>query len=198
MRRRGFTLVELMAVVAIIAILVTVVMVSAAGAIRQSRVRRAEAMRVALEQSISAYYAQTGKWPGPIESVAQDGREENHTFSAAETDKIFQEVVGKGFGKSGSRSILVDASALFVADAGKLSNGGRGCSDNHADRRAGDYCGDKGCIPGRDFTSAVNRNRKGAIPFSSLAFGYQGTECGKFRRFWITYHSKTDSVTVSR
>ena len=198
MRRHGFTIIELMTVVGIIAVLATIVVTASAGALRHARARRAEAMRVSLEQAISAYYAQEGKWPAAIESYADSADEEVHTFGASETDRIFQEVVGKGFGKSGTRSILVDASALFVADAGKLKNGGKGCFDHHGDRREDNYCGNQGCVNGLDFTLAANRNGKGYINFSSMAFGYPGTTYGKFCRFWVRYNSKTDSVTVTK
>jgi len=200
--KRAFTIVELLTVVGIISILVTIVVVAAQGSIRSARDNRRDAMRNALEQAINAYHAQdpNGRWPGAIEDRAENSDEETCTFTPEETDKIFQEVVGKGFGKSssGGRSMLVDASALFVADSGKLKDGGRGCFDNHANKKnTATYCGDKGCVGGIDFSSAANRNSKHYIQFSSMAFGYQGPENGKFCRFWVEYNTKSDSVTVS-
>jgi hypothetical protein len=44
-----------------------------------------------------------------------------------------------------------------------------------------------------DFTLAVSKGWS----VSEMAFGWQGVEYGRFRRFWITYNAKTDSVTVA-
>ena len=199
MKRRGFTIVELLTVVGIISVLVTIVITAAAGAIRQARTRRADAMCSALQTALTAYYAQEGKWPKVIEDYADRAKEGIHTFSASDTDKIFQEIVGKGFGKaSGRRSTLVDASALFVADKGRLQNGGKGCSDNHGNRHKSNFCGNQHCIAGIDFSLAANRNSKHYINFSNMAFGYQGTVHGKFCRFWVTYNPRTDTVGVSK
>ena len=198
MNKRAFTLIELMMVVAVISVLIGIVSVAATGSIRNARSRRADAMRLALEQGIAAYYAQEGEWPNVIENKAGSMTEDTYTFDTGETDSIFQQVVGKAFGKGGGRkSVLVDPSALFVANSSKLGNNGEGCYDNHSNRNKSTYCGDKKCITGLDFLIAVNRNGKNPISFNKLAFGYQGEE-GKFRRFWITYNGKTDSVTVSK
>lgn len=198
--KKAFTLLELMMVVAVISVLIGIVSVAAAGAIRNARSKRADAMRVALEQGIAAYYAQEGVWPDKIEKKAGSMTEDTYTFTGSEADSILQQVVGKAFGKGGGRrSVLVDPSALFVADSSRIGNNGEGCYDNHSNRNnAGTFCGDKKCIAGLDFTQAANRNSKSYIPFAKLAFGYQGTEEAKFRRFWITYNGKTDAVSVSK
>ena len=198
MKKKAFTLLELMMVVAVISVLIGIVSVAASGAIRNARSRRADAMRIALEQGIAAYYAQEGKWPDAIESKAGSMTEDTYTFNTSETDDIFQQVVGKAFGKGGGRkSVLVDPSALFVANSSRLGNNGEGCYDNHSNQNKSTYCGDKKCIPGLDFLIAANRNGKDYITLTKMAFGYQGEE-GKFRRYWITYNGKTDSVTVSK
>ena len=198
MKKKAFTLLELMMVVAVISVLIGIVSVAASGAIRNARSRRADAMRLALEQGIAAYYAQEGEWPDAIENKAGSMTEDTYTFDTSDTDSIFQQVVGKAFGKDGGRkSVLVDPSALFVADSNRLGNNREGCYDNHSNKNKSTYCGDKKCITGLDFLIAVNRNGKNPISFNKLAFGYQGEE-GKFRRFWITYNGKTDSVTVSK
>ena len=128
MTRRGFTIVELLIVIAIIGILGTIVTTGALGALKNARAKRCEGMRVALEQGLNAYYSQEGKWPKTIEDKAAGGIDtDTYLFSADECDKILQEVVGKGFGKYGKKSVLVDATGLFVARKNSLGNGGKGC-----------------------------------------------------------------------
>ena len=198
--RRGFTIVELLVVIAVIGILGGIITNAAMGAIRNSRASRANAMRTALEQAISTYYAQEGKWPDAIEQKISSGMDEDtYTFTASECDDIFRQVVGKGFGKSGRKSVLVDATALFVARSSQLGTGGKGCFDNHSNQKnRNTYCGNQKCIGGVDFSIATARSGKNHIRFNEMAFGYQGTEAGKFCRFWVKYNGKTDSVTVSK
>ena len=197
--RKGFTIVELLVVIGVLAVLMTIVVVAASGVQKGGREKRASAMRSALEQAIAAYYAQEGKWPATIENKTSGMTEEKYTFNASETDQIFREVVGKAYGKgTGARSLLVDASALFVARTSNLKDGGKGCHDNHTDRTLGNFCGNQGCVRGVDFSEAVKKDGKSHIPLSQMSFGYAGKEYGRFCRFWITYNGKTDSVTVSK
>ena len=194
--RRAFTIVELLVVIAIIGILLGIVTTAATASVRNGRTRRAEALGRALEQAISAYYAQEGKWPDAIESrTSSMGNRVEYTFSATEADQIFRDVVRKSVGSSVSRP-LVDASALFVANAGRVR--GDGCFDNHSDRNCTSYCGDQHCVNGVDFSLASKRDSKVHVPLNSMAFGWQGRTNGRFCRYWITYNSQTDSVSVSR
>lgn len=196
--KKGFTIIELLTAVGVISVLVTIVTVAAIGSSKSARGKRADAMRSVLEQAIEAYYAQTGKWPDAIEQKAKSMETDTYTFTSSETDSIFQDVVGKGFGKKGTKSMLVDASALYVCESANVGNGGKGCYDNHANRERSDYCGNGHCRPGIDFTEAVKNGAKRRIALNQMAFGYPGQENGKFRRFKISYNSRTDKVKVSK
>ena len=168
------------------------------GSAKNGRKRRAEAMCSMFEQAIATYYQQEGKWPSQIESQAGSmGNKSKYTFSATETDEILRELVKGSSGRNADRYVI-DASALFVADVNRLGNSRNGCFDNHSDRASTSFCGDQRCINGVDFSMASNPKSKNHINIDNMAFGYAGTTSGKFCRFWITYNSQTDTVTVSR
>ena len=194
--KRAFTLVELLVVVAVLGILVSIVVVAAKGVMESSRATRASAMRDILRQGLETFYAQEGKWPDVIERKSGDMEGDTYKFTADETDRIFQEVVKRCYGKGGKKSMLMDVSGLFVCEASNCGNSGKGCNDEHRNRRRSDYCGDKNCRMGVDFSQAVAKGSKRAIQIENMAFGYAGPLEGKFCRFTVTYNGKTDSVSV--
>lgn len=202
-RENGFTLVELLVVIAIIGVLASIVILATAGAMSSARTRRQEAMKVVLEQGIATFYAQRHKWPKAIDDrideFAESGKP-RHRLSNSEADSVFREVVGAAWGKSqsgsGGKSMMLDATGLYVCEASKCGNGGNGCADNHDDPSSASYCRGKGCRAGISFADAVKKNGKRHIRLSEMAFGYQGSHEGMFRRFYIWYNVKTDSVTV--
>jgi len=196
--RKGFTIVELLVVIAIIGILIGIVSAASVGAVRNGRAKRATAMCSVLNQAIASYYAQKGEWPAAIENHARNmGENETVTLTPDEADSVFREIVKASVG-SGATMQLVDAHALFVADASKLKNNGEGCYGNHSEDTYDTYCGKKNCINGIDFATATKVGSKKNIPVGSMAFGYQSTKEGRFSRFWIVYNGRTDAVTVSR
>lgn len=172
--RSGFTIVELLAVIGVVAVLISIIASVATNSIRAGRTKRANVMCSSLQQAIAAYYAEEGKWPSLIESANTDG-EDTVKFEGTQADQIFQEVVGKGFGKSGKKSMLVDASGLFVCESTAANN-----------PRARGY----------NFSEVTGSSAKHRIGLKQMAFGYQDAGSGCFRRFRVIYNCRTDSVTV--
>ena len=195
--RRGFTIVELLIVIAVILTLAGITVVAATGAISSARSKRCEAMRVMLEQGMATYYAQEGKWPDDVEKKIDGANESIIQLDDNTTDKVFQELVGKAWGKGGGkRSMLLDATGLYVCEASNCGNSNKGCFDCHHDSSSAVYCKGKGCRIGIDFGEAVKKTAKRHIPLSNMAFGYPGSREGKFCRFHIIYNTRTDSVMV--
>lgn len=176
MRRRGFTIVELLMVIAIIAVLSTIVTTAAMSAMRSSREKRTEAMRIALQSAIATYHAQDSneKWPGAIENLAE--KAQSDVLSESQAQSVFQEIVKKSIGATGLKNPLIDPTGLFVARSGISDGKGTGVG----------------------FTEALKGGpHRQKIGVSQMAFGYQGKMTGTFHRFNIIYNAKTDSVKVS-
>lgn len=171
--RKGFTIVEMLAVVGVIAVLLTIIVTAVEGSLKAARSKRADVMRRSLEQAIAAYYAQNGKWPDKIEKKVDDNSDEDvFEFRDAEADDIFREVV-----KNDGKSRLIDASALFVCDDATANS-------------------DK--AHGYEFSEVSGKNAKHRISIDQMAFGYQdpASRTGYFRRFYVTYNRHTDAASV--
>ena len=198
-RRSGFTIVEMLVVVVVLSILLGIVGTAATAAIRNSRGKRADAMKRAWQGAITAYYAQKGEWPGALERIAKSSQNAIVDLEDGELNSVFQEIVKESIDKANP---LIDTSALYVCRNAST----KGCNDLHGDNRPHNeleehadgrcskrhFCGDQNCPPGMDFTEARARG----ISISSLAFGYPGKRYGKFRRYFIQYNTQTDTVTV--
>jgi len=175
--RGAFTIIELLMVVAIIAVLMGIVTTATVAAMRSSREKRAEAMRVALQAAIATYHAQDAneKWPGAIESLASDG--ETAVLGESAAQDVFRTIVKKSIGASGQQNPLIDAGALFVARSGVKDGQGYGLG----------------------FTEAIKGGaHHQKIGVSQMVFGYQGKVTGRFHRYSIIYNGSTDSITVSK
>ena len=176
MRRKGFTIIELMMVIAIIGVLSGIVMSIATGAMRSARSKRTETMRVLWESAIATYYAQDpdGKWPDEIDSLAREGK--SGVLTESDAQKVFRKIVKRSIGKDG-HSPLIDPTGLFVARSGIRD--GKGTGLVYDDARHGDG------------------TRRQPIGPDQMDFGYQGRLTGKFHRFNIIYHAQSDSVKVT-
>ena len=184
-RRNGFTIVEMLMVIAVLAVLTGIVTTAAASAIRQARTRRAEAMRMVIQNGIATYRAQRGHWPpksgGDLQKWSDDGldRQGAHVdyLSNEEYDKMMSFLVKECVNKTASP--VMDVSGLTVATRSSANRGdGKGY--------------------GQDFRSAVAKNKKhgSTLKVNEMVFGYSTTKEGYFRRYVVKYNADSDSVTV--
>ena len=196
--KRGYTLVEMLIVIAVIGVLAGITVVSLKGVISSARSKRCASMKTVIEQGLATYYAQEGEWPDVIENALQNNANARTIeIKNADADKLMRQVVGKAYGKSGTKSMLLDATGLYVCEANRCGNENRGCFGNHDNSsNPGTYCRGKGCRLGIDFAEAVKPGGKRHIQLSNMAFGYPDPDTGMFHRFKVIYNTRTDSVSV--
>lgn len=184
MRKRGFTIVEMLMVIAILGVLVTIITAASSSAIRQSRARRTEAMRVVLQAGLSAYYTKEGEWPGALKNLCDKGPQSTDAkrskiayLSDTEADVVFQELVKQ----ADEGTPLLDVSGLFVCRVSSF----RGYGEHQHTR-------------GMDFRAAKleGKKRKEPIKTNQLRFGYPRRIDGDFLPFIIKYNFSTDTATV--
>lgn len=176
MRRKGFTIIELLAVIAILSVLMTIVVTAASGVFKASRAKRTEAMRVAFQAAIASYRAAdpNGQWPSEIESKAKAGTSGWLSDDAAQN--VFRKIVQRSTGESGALLPLIDPGALFVAPTGAQD----------------------GKTVGLSFYEArQGTEKRQKIGVARMLFGYPDEASGRFRRFHVYYSAATDSATVA-
>ena len=130
--KKGFTIIELLMVVTIIAVLLGIVTTAAMASIRAARQRNAQAMRAIVQGGIDAYHRQNDKWPGAIETYAEQG--EGHTLDEREYDDVMKELLKESTGAAGKNPVM-DPTGLMVMRVGSSTGGmdilnlifGKGC-----------------------------------------------------------------------
>ena len=176
MKKKGFTIVELLMVIAILAVLLGIITTAATASIRQSRERRAQAMKQTLQNGIAAYRARKDEWPGKLEKWAE--QENSGTvgyLSNGDYDKVIQDILKISAGKSASKRVL-DPVGLLVMSAS---------------------IGD-GVTGGMDYRAVATKNHKYAKRMSSseMTVVYPNKETGRAYRYIIEYNTESDEVTV--
>ncbi len=177
MKRKGFTIIELLMVVAIMATLLGIITTAVFSSLRQARGRRAEAMRQTLQNGIAAYRQLKDEWPEELENLARDPPPNSGTvitLNNGQYDKVVQELLKMSVGKS-ARNRVMDPVGLLIMGAS----------------------GTDGKSSGVDFRSAAQKNGPYAkrMSTSEMTVVYQGGN-GKAYRYRIDYNTEADSVTV--
>ena len=171
MKRRGFTIVELLAVIGVLAVLITITTNTVIGAMKRARVQRASALCAIVRQGLCTYNAQKGQWPwGDKEPNAENGF---YYLSEGEVRSAVFELVKE----AKNHNPMMDISGLYVS-----TGSGEPKRKNH----------------GMDFMTAVRGSKRhpDKIPASQLNYGYPESDHGYFRRFVIGYEPETDRVIV--
>jgi len=172
MRRRGFTIVELLMVVGIISVLITISATAIKGSITNARKQRADALCTIVEQGLAAYYAQENVWPiTTLENKETDTNKDYYTLNDNEVRQMVVAIVKK----TADNNPLIDVAGLFVArkDASKY---------------------------GMDFMDAIHgsKQQREKLRLSQLIFGYPDPSTGHFKVFKMRYYPASDTVKVTQ
>ncbi len=190
MKKRGFTIIELVLVVGILAVLMTMVTTAASQSVKASREKRTAALTSVVQTGLATYYAQKGEWPGSVGQKIANGTlkgnsnkegannqtdEDLYVLDGAEVRDMIKDMVDEA--KKGNP--VMDLSGLFVS------------------RNSGET-GQKGL--GLDFITAIHGTKETArkMKTAEMYYGYPCPDTGYFRRFKIVYSIPTDQMTVSR
>ena len=177
MRKRGFTIIELLMVIAILSILFGIITVAVTASMRQARDQRTEAMRQTLESGITAYRQLMDRWPERIESLAEgDNKGTRFTISGGDYDSVMQELLKMSASKSAKVRVM-DPVGLLVM-------------------RASAPDGSSSAV---EFRLAAQKNGKYAkrMSTSDMTVVYQNGS-GRAQRYKIVYDTVQDSVSVQK
>lgn len=189
MKRKGFTIVELLMVIGIIGLLMGIVTTAAASSIKQARARKASACCMIVEQGLANFYAQKGYWPGSIGGRIRNGslgsrsnnegldnrsNSDRYVLDASEIDGMIRDLITE----TKNNNPMMDISGLFVSK----------------------YAGEPGSKNlGLDFMEAIrgSRRSKAKMSVKQMHFGYPDSGTGYFRRFKVVYSIPSDEMKVS-
>ena len=177
--KKGFTIVELLMVIAILAVLLGIITTAATASIRQSRERRAQAMKQTLQNGIAAYKVRNDKWPKTLEEWAD--KEHEGTLGYLSTtprggyDTVVQEILRVSMGKNARNRVMDPVGLSVIPD--------------------GEHDGKIGCM---DFRSVRTKNNKHAkqMDYNEMTVVYPRTDNGRAYRYVIEYNAESDEVTV--
>ena len=193
MKRRGFTIVELLMVIGIIAVLMGIITTAASSSIRSSRTQKANALCTIVQTALATYREQKGEWPitMPTSRANNEGGNNNDVadivvLNGAEVRACVKALVEE----TKKHNPMMDISGLFVSrQDGELAGG----TDSSGNRKVKPAFG-------LDFMQAIHGTRESSkkMKSSEMYFGYPDPETGYFLRFKMTYSIPTDQLTVSK
>lgn len=195
MRRRGFTIIELVMVIGILAVLVTLLITSTAGAMKEARNRKGEALVYAVRMGLSTYYGLYGKWPGTFgervfsgtdldglgrypNRLSRNGHHESNLVDIQEP-KLIHEMIRELVKETKHGNPMIDVSALYV-------------SKSLGEQDSKSY--------GMDFMDAIRGTKQNPkkMKLSDMNFGYPEPDTGYFRCFRFVYNKLSDELRVLR
>ena len=185
MRRRGFTIVELLVVIGIIAILMGIITTAVSSSIKSARVQKANSLCQLMQTALATYYEQKGDWPitMPVSRANKAGVDGNNDADLVELNgSEVRECVRKLIEETKKNNPMMDISGLYVSRSdGELRGGIRQAF-------------------GLDFMQAIRGTRKSQrkMKTSEMYFGYPEEESGFFRHFKMVYSIPADTITVSK
>ncbi|MGN1075254.1 MAG: type II secretion system protein [Eubacteriales bacterium] len=190
MKKRGFTIIELLVVVVILGILLGIMTTAAASAVKQAREHKANVLCACVQQGLATYYAQKDRWPGSVgDRIANGslGSKSNEEGANSQTDPNkyildgteVRNMIKALIDETKKGNPLMDISGLYVSrDSGEPGRRGFGL----------------------DFTDAIHgtQHSRKKMSTSEMYFGYPERERGYFRRFKITYAIPVDEMKVGK
>ena len=191
-KRKGFTIVELLMVIGIIAVLMGIITTAASTSIKSSRARRADALCTLVQAGLATYYEQKGEWPVTISTT---GQQEDGKGNSKDPDSIVltgaqvRQCVKALIDEAKQNNPMMDISGLFVSRSqGELN--GTGEKGSQAVRLG--Y--------GMNFMDAIRGTKQSRkkMKTSEMYFGYPAPNTARFRRFKMVYSIPTDSLSVDK
>ena len=181
MKRRGFTIIEMLMVIGILSILIGIITTAASQSMQAARSRRAEAAKKVVQTALGAYYAANDDWP--VSGLAK--RTGNHKNGNVTDESVYDLTADE---------VRTCVKALVMAT--KNGNPFLDVTGLWVSRSDGNNPNRKDL--GMDFWSAIRGTRKSSkkMKLADMYFGYPRTSDGGFERFGMGYSIPGDMLIV--
>lgn len=171
---KGFTLIELMAVIAIIGILLSIVMTATAGAMKFSRRNKAQAIFKCVEEGFNTYHFQNDAWPKAIDSKVRTQANAGNNKAGLDGRADYNQLYLEG---EEIRQSIYEILEISIKDCNPLMD----VSGLYVSRRPGENRNEK--VVGQNFRDAVRMHWR----VGDMYYGYPHPDTGYFRRFDVVF-----------